>query len=76
MQLNRSPGFLMLTIFVEQLNHLGVYFFHETLCPGVSKGVRRLIEGLLDAKVWPVGQHIGVTLQETPALFDTIMGDL
>lgn len=74
--MTRSPGFLMLTCFVEQLNHLDVSFFHKALCPGVSKGLRRLVEGLLDTKVWPGGQHIGVTLQETPALFYTITGDL
>lgn len=62
-------------IFVEPLNHPDVSFSHKALCPSVSKGVRRLVESLLDAKVWPVGQQIAVTLQETPAVFCTSMGD-
>lgn len=35
---------------------------------------RRLVESLLDAKVWPFGQQAAVTLQKIPAVFYTSTG--
>lgn len=67
-----SPGLPMkLMLVVQPLNYSNPSLSHKALRPGASRGLRRLVEGLLNAKVRPGGQQEGVTPQEAPAVDET-----
>ena len=44
-------------VVVLPLHDMSSSFCHKTLCPGVSGGIRRLVEGLLNKEIWPGGKQ-------------------
>lgn len=63
-----EPSKFLLIVIVQPLNYSDSTFSYQALCPSVSRGLRRLVEGLLNAKSRPGWEQEGVVLQETPAL--------
>lgn len=67
---NPLPFFFTITvpINVQTLNYPHSSFAHHAFSPGVSRGLLRFIEGLLNEKSWPGGECGGVTPREITAI--------